>query len=228
MWNPTWWDECVSRTRSCELQWYWKTCISNRHEFRSPTVAYNYDTSLYIQSVVFSEGVPKFILEIQQSLNFKTFHMGINVSVHFIVKDKIRILNSCSAIDEIVTQSFETAHKILRHEFHQQLKIVSSNSVGTKLYSPNVIVRAFSYFASSRSLYNRIRSDFKFPSIRTLTRITSSFSKQSDLSILANIFQSLKKSRKFVFCFTMKLTSSRRSNTTEEKSSEKVPMILPN
>ena len=37
--------------------------------------------------------------------------MGINVSVHFIVKDKIRILNSCSAIDEIVTQSFETAHK---------------------------------------------------------------------------------------------------------------------
>ena len=41
-----------------------KRVISNRNEFRTPTVAYknNYDTSLYIQSAVLSEGVPKFIL----------------------------------------------------------------------------------------------------------------------------------------------------------------------
>ena len=31
-----------------------KRVISNRHEFRSPTVAYNYYTSLYIQSVILS------------------------------------------------------------------------------------------------------------------------------------------------------------------------------
>ena len=117
-----------------------KRVISNRHEFRSPTVAYNYDTSLYIQSVVLSEGVPKFILEIEQSLNFKTFHMGRKVSVPFIVKNKIRILNSWPAIEEIITQlsTFDTAHKT--DVIHQQLKIMSSNSVGTKLYPPDVIV----------------------------------------------------------------------------------------
>ena len=80
--------------------------------------------------------------------------MGIKVSVPLIVKNKIRILNLWSAIEEIVTQlsTFETAHKA--DVIHQQLKIMSSNSVGTKLYSPDVIVRAFSYFANSMSLYN--------------------------------------------------------------------------
>ena len=145
-----------------------KRVISNRHEFRSPIVAYNYDTSLYIQSVVLSDGVPRFILEIEQSLNFKSFHEEIKVSVPLIVRDKIRILNSWSEIEEIETKlsTFETAHKT--DVVHQQLKIMSSNSVGTKLYDPDVIVRAVSYFATSRSLYNPMRIDFQFPSIRTL------------------------------------------------------------
>ena len=71
--------------------------------------------------------------------------MGIKVSVPLIVKNKIRILNSWSAIEEIVTQlsTFETAHKT--DVIHQQLKIMSSYSVGMQLYSPDVIVRAFSY-----------------------------------------------------------------------------------
>ena len=122
--------------------------------------------------------------------------MGIKVSVPLIVKNKIRILNSWSAIEEIATQlsTFETAHKT--DVIHQQLKILLSNSVGTKLYSPDVIIRAFSYFATSRSLYNRMRSDFQFPPIRTLTRITSSISKQTDLRFLMNIFQSLEEKQK--------------------------------
>ena len=78
-----------------------------------------------IQSSVHSEGDPKFILEIKQSLNFETFHMGIKVSVPYIVKNKIRILNSWSAIEEIVTQlsTFETAHKT--DVIYQQLKMMS-------------------------------------------------------------------------------------------------------
>ena len=94
--------------------------------------------------------------------------MGIKVSVTLIVKNKIRILNSWSAIEEIVTQlsTFETAYKT--DAIHQQLKIMSSNSVGTKLYFPDVIVRAFSYFSTWRSLNNRMRSYFQFPSIELL------------------------------------------------------------
>ena len=41
-----------------------------------------------------------------------------------------------------------------------------------------------------------MRSDFQFPSIRTLIRITQSFSKQSDLRFLTNILQSPEEKQK--------------------------------
>ena len=40
-----------------------------------------------------------------------------------------------------------------------------------------MIIRAFSYFATSRALYSQLRADFQLPSIRTLTQITSKVSK---------------------------------------------------
>ena len=56
---------------------------------------------------------------------------------------------------------------------HQQLRSMSTSTRSKKLYSPEAIVRAFSYFASSRSLYKQLREDYQYPSISTLTKITS-------------------------------------------------------
>ena len=55
---------------------------------------------------------------------------------------------------------------------------------------PEIIVRAFEYFATSRALYLRIKNDYNLPSVRTLTRITSSLSKREDSAFHEQIFRS--------------------------------------
>ena len=63
--------------------------------------------------------------------------------------------------------------------------------VGAKLYDPDIVVRAFKYFATSRSLYSKLRDDYQFPSIRTLTKITSAIASKGDSSFLKGIFKPL-------------------------------------
>ena len=58
---------------------------------------------------------------------------------------------------------------------------MGAKSVGKCLYSPDTIVRAFKYFATSRTLYYRLREDFQLPSVETLKRITSRISKLDEL-----------------------------------------------
>ena len=50
---------------------------TQRDSFCCPTIAYLDDSRVYIQSTSFSEGVPKFVIEIEETLTFKCFHMGI-------------------------------------------------------------------------------------------------------------------------------------------------------
>ena len=117
--------------------------------------------------------------------------MGIKVNVPCIVKNRISILKSWSAIVETV--NYLHSHKPM-HKFqviHQQLQSMFTKNKHTKLYSPEVIVRAFDYFATSRSLYRKIRIDFQFPSESTLCRITSTFSKQNSGDLIANVFNTL-------------------------------------
>ena len=59
----------------------------------------------------------------------------------------------------------------------QQISAMEPKCFGEKIYFPGMIIRAFSYFATSRALYFQLRADFQLPSIRTLTRITSKVSK---------------------------------------------------
>ena len=51
----------------------------------------------------------------------------------------------------------------------EQVSAMGVVPVGHTIYSPEMIVRAFEYFSTSRSLYNQLRRDFKLPSTRTLT-----------------------------------------------------------
>jgi hypothetical protein len=58
------------------------------------------------------------------------------------------------------------------------------------------MVRAFEYFATSRSLYGRLRDDFELPSISTLTRLSSKVNNSSDISFINAIFANLKDEQK--------------------------------
>ena len=79
---------------------------------------------------------------------------------------------------------------------HQQLRSMSTSSRSKKLYIPEAMVRAFSYFAISRSLYKQMREDYQFPSISTLTKITFSCANQIFGAFLKMSFIHLNLSKK--------------------------------
>lgn len=78
----------------------------------------------------------------------------------------------------------------------QQLLAMGPKKVGRPVYSPAFVVRAFQYFATSRSLYQRLRHDFQLPSVQTLTRITSRVSKLSESAFTSAVFSSLEDRQK--------------------------------
>ena len=53
------------------------------------------------------------------------------------------------------------------------------------------MIQAFEYFATSRTLYKRLRDDFKLPSITTLTRLTSKVNNVGDNSFIDSVFSRL-------------------------------------
>ena len=69
-------------------------------------------------------------------------------------------------------------------------------TVGKRMYSQELIVRTFHYFATSRSLYNRLRIDYQLPSIKTLTRITSNVSALNETYFMRRVFNTLKENQK--------------------------------
>ena len=76
-------------------------------------------------------------------------------------------------------------------------------TIGKKKYSTETIVRAFEYFAISRSLYERLREDYELPSISLLTKLTSKLDSAIDDKVFLNsvFFQSLKMKCKKSECF---------------------------
>ena len=81
----------------------------------------------------------------------------------------------------------------------EQFAAMAPQKIGHPIYSHKIIVRAFEYFATSRSLYNRLRVDYKLPSVQTLTCITSKVSKVDEGSFLKKVFSSVEEEQKLCF-----------------------------
>ena len=73
----------------------------------------------------------------------------------------------------------------------QQHRAMGPKPVGKTKYEPELIVRAFEYYATSRALYSKLTKDFQFPAVRTLQRITSKVAKQDDVQFLKNVFSNI-------------------------------------
>ena len=61
-----------------------------------------------------------------------------------------------------------------------------------KKYEMEAVVRAFEYFALSRSCYIFLWQDFQLPRIRTLTRLTSPVKCLDNVSFIKCVFSNLK------------------------------------
>ena len=74
-----------------------------------------------------------------------------------------------------------------------------------KKYEMEAVVRAFEYFALSRSCYICLWQEFQLPSIRILTRLNSSVKCLDNASFIKRVFSNLNDVRqKNVFCFKTK------------------------
>ena len=51
-------------------------------------------------------------------------------------------------------------------------------------YSSDIIIHAFGYYATSQTLYNKLRDDFQLPSLPTLGKMTSKVSKLNQKSFI--------------------------------------------
>ena len=126
-----------------------------------------------------------------ESLKFATFHCGFKIYVPTLSKNRITKIDRWSAIDEVLRylHSRESDEKLT--DLKEQIAAMSRAPVGKKLYSPEIMVRAFEYYSTSRALYTRLKEDLKLPSIPTLSRLTSRVSEISDSNFINRVFESL-------------------------------------
>ena len=68
-------------------------------------------------------------------------------------------------------------------------------NIGEKMYSTDIIIRDFNFFASSRHLYSELREDYQPPS-KTLQNMISRVNNLSDQSYITTVFNKLEDRQK--------------------------------
>ena len=148
--------------------------------------------SIIVQSKEMDGGIPRFSIEIQRSLKFSAYHMGVLTCIKTLSSNRIRKLSCLSSLQEAVQylrriDGIEDRKKNIITEQIKTLGLIMMGCIG-KVYPTQMIVRCFEYFAVSRALYKRLCNDFQLPSVRTLTRLTSKFSSICDIDFISKLF----------------------------------------
>ena len=103
-------------------------------------------------------------IEQSEDFTYNAFHMGVKCTVTSLTKNRIYKLNTWSRIEEAVHYLQNKEESQQEKVLQEQIKCMEPKRVGEKVYAPEVMMRAFEYFATSRSLYGKLRKDFKLPS----------------------------------------------------------------
>ena len=142
----------------------------------------------WVLSNEYISGIPRFSFKIRPDLTYEAYRIGVKCTVTSLSRNRINKLSAWSRISEVV--HFLQNKEESRHEkvLKEQVKSMEPPTVGKKFYDPETIARAFEYFASSRS---RFRKDFKLPSEKSMTSLTSKVSKISDGDFIKNVFKNL-------------------------------------
>ena len=169
-------------------------------EFTCPIVSYKIGDTLYLQSCsFFSDAVPSFLIKVTEDLKYNAYQAGIRCNIQSLSTNRINILNSWFKVEEAVRflKNRPVTHKML--VMKEQLDVMGAQKCGEKTYSSDTIVRAFRHYATSKSCYEKFRTDYKLPSVRTLRKLTSKVSKLNDKEFVSNIFPNLyEKQRKCI------------------------------
>ena len=161
-------------------------------EFTCPIVSYKIGDTLYLQSCsYFKDAVPSFLIKVTEDLKYDAYQAGIRCTIQSLSTNRINILNSWSKVEEAVRflKNRPVTHKML--VMKEQLDVMGAQKCVEKSYSSDTIVRAFRYYATLKSCYEKFRTDYKLPSVRTLRKLTSKVSKLNDKEFVSNIFPNL-------------------------------------
>ena len=165
-------------------------------EFRYPVVCFMEGDSQWITSTTFHSGIPSYSLKINKELSYESYHLGIECTITSLTKNRVQKLSTWSKVHEALR--FLHHREKTRHQevLVEQISNMAPPKVGKKLYSPETMMRAFGYYSCSRSLYGKLRKDFKLPSIKTLSSLTSKVNKLSDQKFINQVFGNLEERQK--------------------------------
>ena len=90
-----------------------KRLIDEKESFSCSTAVYLSSSSLCIQWSELSGGVIKFIIKIDDTLKFETFHMGARISIPWLYKNNIMQLQFWSTLEELVR--YLSTHWVSHH-----------------------------------------------------------------------------------------------------------------
>jgi hypothetical protein len=172
----------------CEIK---DKLLASERDLPVPVIAYMDGDVLNVQSKKLLNGVPLFIVRILTDQSLENFHLGVKCTASSLSKNRITALKTWSSLEENIRflNCLELDDK--KEIIQQQLQAMGTQHVGKPLYNSEIIIRAFQYFATSRSLYQRLRQDFQLPSVQTLTRITSKVAKLDETSFSTAVFKSV-------------------------------------
>jgi len=175
-----------------------KQKIHDKFSKANISIIQNTEALITFQSLeyVLDTGIPRFSLTIKQDFTYEAYHSGIRCNIASLSKNRITSLNRWSRIEESFRflQSCEFSHKT--NILSEQTRAMSCKPVCQKKYEPATLVRAFEYYTLSRSAYNRMRTDFELPSVRTLTKLTSKVRNLDDTDYLSAFFSGIPENQK--------------------------------
>ena len=159
------------------------------HSFRTPVLVFSEDQDVILQLTEFVHDISKLI---RPNFKYEAFYMGVKCSILSLYSNNIYHLYKWSAIEEVVSYLAVNQESHYVHVMNEYRSSISAfSTVGNIVYTPAKLVRAFEYFAISRSTNQRFRKDHVLPSVKTLTRITLTVKNMDDNVYLDSILRNL-------------------------------------
>ena len=157
-----------------------------KHDFGCPVTVTISTTKneIYLQSEELLENneIFKFMLKIKEDFSYEGFHFGVKCTIKSLSQNRITRITRWSQLDEAMRFLRNSVSSRIETVLHEQAAAMGVKGVGERKLSNSTIVRAFRYFALSRTSYDRLRQDFELPSVATLTRMTSSTKRYDDIT----------------------------------------------
>ena len=158
----------------------------------SSAIRYVYEEKLiFVSPVLLQNSIPKFTVKIHPNLKFEAYQAGTRV-FPFGRLLGIHKLQDWTAISELFRylENSEVPHK--NQILLQHVNCMNNlNVVGVRVYDMEVILRAFNYYATSRSCYRLLYKDLQLPSINTLRKLTCKTKSINDLDYVKQVFTNL-------------------------------------